>query len=190
MKRMNKSVYSILGILSSGPKSGYDIKKTIERSIGHFWAESYGQIYPTLKLLIDEGLITMEEEDHIGKLDRKVYSITYQGMEELLGWLSEPVEDITLGRNELLLKLFFGDRIQVDENINHLKQYEERLYSELYIYNGIEENLNSIADKCPRLVYQSLTLKHGQAICKALIEWCEDSMKTLYELRESTKKSQ
>jgi PadR family transcriptional regulator AphA len=29
--------------------SGYDLGQTIRESIGHFWNESYGQIYPNLR---------------------------------------------------------------------------------------------------------------------------------------------
>ena len=49
MAKENRSKYAVLGMLATGPKSGYDIKQTIETSIGHFWNESYGQIYPILK---------------------------------------------------------------------------------------------------------------------------------------------
>jgi hypothetical protein len=38
--------------------SGYEIHKAIEDNFGSFWGESYGQIYPTLKRLAAEGLIS------------------------------------------------------------------------------------------------------------------------------------
>src|SRR6267378_1332508 len=41
---------ALLGLLSLGSMSGYDIRQLISQSIGHFWSESYGQIYPGLKL--------------------------------------------------------------------------------------------------------------------------------------------
>ena len=57
-----RSKYAILGILSLGSMSGYDIKKMFEKSIGNFWSESYGQIYPLLKALVDEGFATSSIE--------------------------------------------------------------------------------------------------------------------------------
>jgi DNA-binding PadR family transcriptional regulator len=182
MKRANKSIYSILGILSSESRSGYDIKKVIEMSIGHFWAESYGQIYPTLKMLIDEGLITITEGSDSGKLERKVYSITEKGTEELKRWLNETVEEISLARNELLLKLFFGSRIPAEKNIGHIINYRKRLEKELEMFDDIAELINRTNDKQTSTVYQYLTLKHGQAICEALIRWCDDSVNALKEL--------
>jgi len=51
----NKSKYAIMGMLSMGPVSGYDIKKRFEESLSYFWNESYGQIYPILKKITQTG---------------------------------------------------------------------------------------------------------------------------------------
>lgn len=40
MAKEHKSRYAVLGMLSLGPMSGYDIKKVIEESINNFWQES------------------------------------------------------------------------------------------------------------------------------------------------------
>jgi len=51
----SQTAYVILGILAiHDNQSGYEIRKTIQQSVGFFWGESYGQIYPTLKRLPDE----------------------------------------------------------------------------------------------------------------------------------------
>ena len=58
MPDLNSTSYVILGGLSVEPNlSGYDMRKGIQNSIGYFWGESYGQIYPALKRLASEGLI-------------------------------------------------------------------------------------------------------------------------------------
>ena len=44
MARSNRTRYTVLGTLTHGPMTGYDIKKFIESSINNFWRESYGQI--------------------------------------------------------------------------------------------------------------------------------------------------
>ena len=51
----------VLGLLSHGPRSGYDIKTVVDRSTRFFWAASYGQIYPELRRLEEEGLIEGED---------------------------------------------------------------------------------------------------------------------------------
>ena len=49
--KKSKTRFAVLGILSYGPMSGYDIKKFYEQNVAGFWSESYGQIYPILKRL-------------------------------------------------------------------------------------------------------------------------------------------
>ena len=76
----------ILGLLSIGPRSGYEIKATVDRSTRFFWAASYSQIYPELRRLEREGLIEGEESPNGGRA-RRVYSLTAAGREELEAWL-------------------------------------------------------------------------------------------------------
>ena len=90
--------------------SGYEIRGLIGETVGHFWGESYGQLYPTLKDLVDEGLATVEAENGGGKAIKKVYSVTEAGLDELRGWVAEPPEGRP-ARNELLLKTFFGRHV-------------------------------------------------------------------------------
>jgi DNA-binding PadR family transcriptional regulator len=45
---------AVLGLDRAGPRSGYDIKRVVDKSI-RFWAASYGQIYPELKWLEEAG---------------------------------------------------------------------------------------------------------------------------------------
>ena len=56
IRRQPSTRYAILGLLSLAPMSGYEIRKVAASSIGHFWSESYGQIYPTLRKLVAAGL--------------------------------------------------------------------------------------------------------------------------------------
>jgi len=70
-----------LGLLTQGPASGYDLKKTFESTFGHFFAAGFGSIYPALGTLAEAGLVTCTEVPQDGKPDRKVYSITDDGRE-------------------------------------------------------------------------------------------------------------
>ena len=105
MAKENKSKYAVMGVLSICPASGYDIKKFMECSTSNFWNESYGQIYPILKQLVEEGLAARHAEKQEGKPEKYIYTLTEQGKEGLRDWLSESVES-GVDRNELLLKLF------------------------------------------------------------------------------------
>ena len=54
---LSTTAYVILGMLRLGAESGYDIKKAVEVSTRFFWTISEAQIYPTLALLDEQGLI-------------------------------------------------------------------------------------------------------------------------------------
>src|SRR5437868_15510344 len=100
-------------MLTLKPMSGYDIRATIAESIAYFWTESYGQIYPTLKRLAKDKLVTRRGELARGR-QRNVYSITDAGREALAEWLRRPAE-ARPPRNELLFKLFFARHASVAE---------------------------------------------------------------------------
>ena len=82
-RRSSSGSEVLLGLLTIQPMSGYDLGQVIRASVGHFWRESYGQIYPNLKRLAAEGLVSAKTERQKGKPDRRIYSITGKGREQL-----------------------------------------------------------------------------------------------------------
>jgi PadR family transcriptional regulator AphA len=181
MAKENKSKYALLGALSICPGSGYDIKKLMEQSTSNFWNESYGQIYPILKQLIEEGLATSHTEKQEGKPERYVYTLTGRGTDELQRWLSEPVEYV-VERNELLLKLYFGTRVPVAKNIEHVRTFQQLQAQLLKKYETIEQHLQAGMTGNTDLLYPLLTLRYGIHRCKAMLAWCEDTLATLEKL--------
>ena len=97
MSLVNKSIYAILGILSIQPSTGYDIKRYSDKVLSGFWNENFGHIYPTLKKMIESGLI----ENVPGEVeDRKIkYAITEKGKGELKKWLSEEIQTPAFAQN-------------------------------------------------------------------------------------------
>jgi DNA-binding PadR family transcriptional regulator len=178
MAKENKSKYALLGILSMCPGSGYDIKKFMEQSTSNFWNESYGQIYPILKQLVEEGLATSQTEKQEGKPERYVYTLTDRGLEELRHWLTEPIEHM-VERNELLLKLFFGRQNTIADNIEHVKQFRILQEQLLHKYQGIEAYLRANCANNEDLCYSLITVRYGILRCQALLSWCEEAIDML-----------
>ena len=183
MAKENKSKYAVLGALSVCPGSGYDIKKMMEQSTSNFWNESYGQIYPILKQLIEEGLAISRAEKQEGKPERYVYTLTEQGSEELQRWLTEPVEYV-VERNELLLKLYFGKHVTVAKNIEHVRTFRQLQAQVLKKYEHIERHLRAGMTENLDLFYPLLTLRHGIHRCQAMLAWCEEILASLETLEK------
>src|SRR3954462_12063362 len=177
-KGSSASKYAILGFLSFGPMSGYDIKQTVERSIRHFWNESYGQIYPLLKRMSSEGLAQAKVERNHGKPDRKVYSITPKGKKELQKWLAQPAK-AQPARNELLLKMFFSYPGNLANDLCEIERTRAEHAALCAEYVNIEARLREHHGRNPRLPYWLMTLDFGKRRSEAFVAWCDESVKVL-----------
>lgn len=168
----------LLGLLSLGPMSGYDLRRLTERSTANFWSESFGQIYPSLKRLMEGGLVAMKEQRTDGQRLRKVYRLTGEGRARLKEWLAEPC-GVQVRREELLLKLFFGDRAPRGAMRAAVEERRERLRAELERYAAFRKEIASEAGRHPAAPYWMLTLECGVVEATAALGWCE---RTLAEL--------
>ena len=82
----------LLGMLSLTPSTGYDLKKMFDA--GDRLARPHvplSRIYPILKSLVKEELVTFEEVPRKGSPDIKIYTITHKGKQFFLEWLREPI---------------------------------------------------------------------------------------------------
>jgi PadR family transcriptional regulator, regulatory protein AphA len=180
----NKTKYAILGVLSSRSCSGYDIKKFCDRGISHFWNENFGHIYPVLDQLVNEGLII--ENDDISDGKRKVYSITQEGRDGFIEWLSQPV-DYQPVRSELLLKLSFAGNIPVDKAIEIIQQAKDKRLLMLKEYQKVEKDFLSQHKPGKEEVYPFwfATLRYGIISSEATIKWCEEIIDSLKQYRRN-----
>jgi DNA-binding PadR family transcriptional regulator len=174
MPRPNRTRYVVLGVLTLRPMSGYDIKKFIEGSIANFWRESFGQLYPTLRELTEEGFVTRRVEEQEGKPDRYVYRVTPEGRQALQEWLTEPAES-EVPRSELLLKLFFGTEVSTEASLRHIRRRRDELEANLGVLGAIQEQLQGEKRTAPGLPYWLLTIRQGVLVDEALLTWCDEA---------------
>lgn len=183
MAKVNKTKYALLGVLSLMSGSGYDIKKFCDSSIGYFWNENYGHIYPVLQRMEDEELITKEVKQTEGRPSKNVYSITQKGRDELQEWLMLPEEQEPI-RSEFLLKMFLSKDISTEKIIEKLKIIKVKSEEELKQYSEIADMLSvqlKNADKKSVTLYLS-TVNYGKKIEEAKIRWYEETIKELEEI--------
>src|SRR5258708_19525498 len=91
----------------------------------HFWATSYGQIYPELKRLSESGFIKSEDASK-GTRQRTLYHLTAKGKQTLRTWVTNPAIQSLEIRDEMLLKLFFADAMSRGETVRHLEAMKRR----------------------------------------------------------------
>ena len=158
--------------------SGYDIRKTVQQSIRHFWSESYGQIYPALKRLEAAGLIERARGAQTGRAGRQVYAITKAGRLDLKKWLGE-APAVMPPRNELLLKLFFGRQVPRQDLIEHLWEFGRRQEELLASYEQVSERLRTQPSGHADLPFWRITLSYGAHQSRSLLDWSAEAMAEL-----------
>jgi len=179
---------SLLGLLSLKPMSGYDMKKFVEESIGYFWNESYGQIYPMLKRLSRQGLVVCRVERGKGKPDRRVFSLAPRGRKQLQNWLAAPPR-YAPPRNELLLKLFFGRLAGRAEMIRHVREFRQHHAQMLIQYSHVDKWIWKTHRKHPDRPYWQMTLKYGLENSKGMVKWSDQILKSLARLPNRGKRT-
>jgi PadR family transcriptional regulator, regulatory protein AphA len=162
----------VLGLLARKPRSGYDIKTVVDRSTRFFWAASYGQIYPELKRLEEEGLV--EGEDHPnGGRNRRVYTLTPAGHEALLEWMRSDILTIEL-RDESLLRLFFADALPQEEALLLLEGRKRGHEEYLAVLREIEALPGG-----PDPTFVDLVLRWGIEFNEWGARWCQEQLERL-----------
>ena len=173
--RRSKTGWVVLAMLLQGPATGYAIKRRIEASVGNFWQESFGQLYPALTALASQGLVEgTARDDARGSCE---WSITPAGRQALTAWVATPVEPQP-ERNELLLKVFLAElhpaavREHIDTAAAHARRNRLRLQQ---LRVSLSE---SLADH-PGLPGWLATLDYGLDGEQALIDWAARTRRTL-----------
>ncbi|MFI6868899.1 PadR family transcriptional regulator [Nocardia sp. NPDC050406] len=95
--------YALLGLLTDGPASGYDLLRLFKTSLAAVWPATQSQIYTELTKLAESGLIIVSDE---GPRGRKEYTLSDEGLAQLRHWLTE-TKPKRVVRNEMLMRVFF-----------------------------------------------------------------------------------
>ena len=162
--------YVILGALSWGPRSGYEIKQLVDKSTRFFWAASYGQIYPELRRLEATGLIAGAADPQGGRR-RTRYTLTPAGRARLREWLLDESAGYEL-RDEGLLKLFFSRVLDPGEELEVLRALRADREAVLDQLRGIERL--GVARLSAALV-----LDYGIRNHEWMVDWCREAERQL-----------
>lgn len=157
--------WAILGLMRQRPMSGYDLKRAVDRTIRHFWAASYGQIYPELRRLEDAGWIEGADAANGGR-SRRLYRLTDAGRVALEDWLHGHETRIEL-RDESLLRLFFADALPPEEALGLLAARREGYRMMLAYLRGLDDGTG------PDPPFVDVVYRWGLDHCEWGIEWCD-----------------
>ncbi|GAB3422519.1 PadR family transcriptional regulator [Flindersiella endophytica] len=160
--------HAMLGLLSEGPASGYDLMGRFEASLSYVWPATQSQIYTELGKLADAGLIEVNAE---GPRGRKEYALTDAGLAELRHWMTE-VEPVPNRRTDRMLRVFFLGAVSAEEAQAYLRRQAESARQEHQELKQVLALVEEHADD-PLSTYGRLPLEWGLRATALLEEWSE-----------------
>jgi DNA-binding PadR family transcriptional regulator len=143
----------LLGFLMRNSMTGYDLKKAFSISFSFFSGLSYGSIYPALKKMEKQGLITQRLEIQDGAPNRKVYTITEAGKTAFLDALRSPFAQ-EQPKNAFLMRLFFFAHLSPEERraiVVHYLHFVEQVHK--YMESARPE-IEACADRFQYLCFE------------------------------------
>jgi DNA-binding PadR family transcriptional regulator len=179
-KGPNSLEFILLGLLALRPSTGYDLKKMLDISIRYISPVALSQIYPTLKQMTANGLVTFQIEEREGKPDLKTYSITKAGETAFREWLVEPYKPDPHRFDYFTLRFYFSSLLDKPSLLKHIRMElafrEEQLAAARQL--GPAEaigNLNPIeAVDMKRMVkFWELYYQYGLQFMETYTHWLE-----------------
>jgi len=178
--------HGLLGLLSKWDATGYDIKKEFDDFMSVFWHSHLSQIYPELNRLEKEQLVESTLVPQEGKPDKKIYSITGKGLDELSKWLHANPDTPKI-KDAFLMQVFFMDNIPVEDVIYQLTYYkkerQQRLDKMLVTIKEKQEDIKRRNVMSPRILMAMVVQKRGVEQEVEYIKWCEDTIQLIESCR-------
>ena len=168
--------YAVLGLLTFGERSGYELKALADYSIANFfWSPARSQIYAELRRLTSLGFVTETEVRQERRPDKRLYRLTTEGQRALSDWLENPEVESDIFKSTFLLKIFLGRSTPLKTII---AQIEERGRQIEETMAQLEEKEATLRDH-KELAFAYLTLKSCIAANRSQLLWTQEALEEL-----------
>lgn len=170
--------YAVLGLLSFGERSGYDLKALADYSISNFfWSPARSQIYAELRRLTSLGFVTETEVRQERRPDKRIYRLTTEGQGALSDWLEIPEVEPDIFKSTFLLKIFLGRSTSTETIVAQVEERRRQIEEKL---SQLEETEATLRDRA-ELAFAYITVKSGLAATRAQLKWTEEVVEELKE---------
>lgn len=170
-KRAEALELSVLGILSQSPLHGYELRKRLISVTGLFKTISYGALYPTLRSLVERGLLVEQDSNPTNKYPKRnriVYVLTDTGKSHLSSLLTDSGPD-AWDDETFAVRMSLFAQTSADTRIHILQGRRSRLETRL------AELKNNIAKGRERLDAYTLELQqHGLDALEREVRWLNE----------------
>jgi DNA-binding PadR family transcriptional regulator len=168
--------YAVLTILTvetqSCHRSGYDLLKDVERSVGYIWTPTKSHLYAVLPRLVERGLALRRAAPGERGPERQLYRVTKKGERVVRRWLEEPVPG---DRQLFMLKVFYGGLQSREALTAHYRQFRDDREAYLAELRAVEPTNTRRGHD----YYHYFLLRLGIEHAEREIRWAEDAIKEL-----------
>jgi DNA-binding PadR family transcriptional regulator len=175
MARPAQTATALLGALSVEPMTGYELRRVITEVLGHFWHESFGQIYPGLAALEADGLVRTTPGERAGS---RRYELTDAGRARLADLLAEPPTP-QLPRNGTLLRVFLGPAMPPGALAALLDATADAARERMAAYAGIRAAVLAETEHAAHIPYWLATVRAGELTAQAQLQWVTETRAAL-----------
>ena len=173
---LSSTEVAILGLLTFGEKSGYDLHRLVERSVGFFWRPARSQIYAVLPRLVDRGFARRRDVVQEQRPDKQLYRITSAGREALREWLAQPFE-WGAPQDPFQLRLFFSGAGNPEDAVTLIESAREHVRAHVERLNTIERE--GLSPPPEEEFFPHLSLKLGRKRALAFLEWADEALQEI-----------
>ncbi|HEY3128016.1 MAG TPA: helix-turn-helix transcriptional regulator [Acidobacteriota bacterium] len=174
--------FALLGLIHQEPRSGYDLRKVFATTPLMHFSDSPGAIYPALRRLRQQRLITTR--GLVRRLSRRkqVFTVTSKGIHQLKKWLSRRIgrPDVVWHKDQLMLRLaFMSDVLGRRETIRFLEALRREIASyvaELTTYHASAANAMPLSGR--------LAMESGIESYKAQLQWARRALRKVKRKRK------
>src|SRR5215467_2368573 len=137
--------YIVLGLLTQQPHYGYELKREADQLLGRGADLNPGQLYPLLRKLAEQQLITGERIEQEERPDKRVFTLTPEGAHDLASWLDEPAP-VSTGRTPLFLRYVVLRSVRPEGRAEFVRQHRRALLAALGELVADRERLHDCDD--------------------------------------------
>ncbi|MGI5259972.1 PadR family transcriptional regulator [Streptomyces angustmyceticus] len=169
--------HTLLGLLESGPRHGYDLKRAFDQHFGQDRPLHYGQVYATMSRLLKNGLVEVDAVEPGAGPERKRYAITDAGITDVAQWLARPEKPEPYLQSTLYTKIVLA--LLTDRNAAELLDTQRTEH--LRLMRGLTERKRTgdLADQ--------LICDHALFHLEADLRWLELTAARLGKLTEAVR---
>ena len=180
--------HAVLAALLDGKATGYELAKRFDIATADYWSASPQQLYGELDRLAEEGLVSGRVVEQERRPNKRVFTLTDAGREELRAFTAQPTRPIAI-RDELLVKLRAVDEGDLETAAAAVRERLEYSRGKLELYDRMRARI--LAGRSEQEFLESgervgpyLTLMRGRSFEKENLRWMERVLAILSARRD------